>query len=142
MSKKPEDNIKIDGKKEAATLLAGLDRSTRDRILGDIAKKDPALAAQLKKGLLTFDRVIALDSLSLQKVIRSFTQDLVGLAFRGLTDPEKINVFSKMPERQAHAILDAMDSMGPRKMSDIKAAQDKLCEKAQALIDSGEMNLA
>jgi flagellar motor switch protein FliG len=141
MTKPKNENIKINGKKEAADLLAALDRNSRDRILGDIARKDPALAAELRKGMVSFERVLSLDPMDLQKVIRPFPQELIALAARSLSDQEKLSLFTKMPERQARAIIDEMNSMGPRKLSDVKLAQDRICELARTLSDQGQIKM-
>ncbi len=141
MTKKKDEPIKINGAQMASELLAGLDPSMRNRILGEIRQKDPGLAEKLKKGLVSFDRVVALDAADLQKVLRSCPQNLIALALRGLDDASKKAVFSKMTERQAGALLEEMQLMGPQKQSDVLLAREKICETARTLGESGQIKL-
>jgi flagellar motor switch protein FliG len=133
--------MKVDGKKLASELLAGLDPASRDRILGEIRVKDPGLAERLQKGLVGFDRVIGIETQDLQKVFRSCPQNLLALALRGLDEGSKKSVFSKMTERQANALLEEMAMMGPQKQGDVLAAREKICEIARTLSESGQIRL-
>ena len=141
MTKKKDESIPINGAKMASELLAGLDPSMRNRILGEIRQKDPGLADKLKKGMVGFDRVIALDAADLQKVLRSCPQNLIALSRRGLDDSSKKAVFSKMTERQAGALLEEMQMMGPQKQTDVLLAREKICEIARTLGESGQIKL-
>jgi flagellar motor switch protein FliG len=141
MAKKKDEPIQINGAKMASELLAGLDPSMRNRILGEIRQKDPGLAEKLKKGLVSFDRVIALEPADLQKVLRACPQNLIALALRGLDEASKKTVLSKMTERQAGALLEEMQLMGPQKQSDVLQARERICETARALAESGVVSL-
>ena len=140
--RKPENkDIKIDGKKEAALLLASLDGAHRERILKEVAAKDPELAALLRKGLFSFQQVLNLESVELQKVIRAQDPRLFALSLRGLDPDKKKDLFSKLSERHVRALEEDIQAIGPRKLSDVKLAQEKITEYAQALHEEGEIHL-
>lgn len=131
---KPKEEIKIDGKKEAANLLSRLDTESRARILTGIAEKDPALAEALKKGLFSFEQVLELQSLDLQKVILSQPTRLFALALRGISDEVKNNFFAKLSPRQGAALREEIEAVGPSKLSDVQLAREKIAEKARELL--------
>ncbi len=141
MNHKHEELIPIDGKKEAAELLASLDPMQRERILSEIAQRDPALAEHLRKGLFRFEQVLALEPIELQKVIRPLDQRLLALSLRGMTSEERSVLYSKIPERMARALDEENQSMGPQRMSDVKVARDKITEIAGVLHEKGEITL-
>lgn len=141
MSNPKDGDIKVDGKKEAALLLSALDQDHRERILQEIAVQNPELAAQLRKGLFTFKQVLALESVELQLVIRSHPPRLFALALRGLEADQKKNLYSKLSERQARALEDEIQALGPQKLSDVKQAQEKIIEQARELHEKGEIHL-
>jgi len=142
MAKKKENgDIPIDGKKEASSLLASLDPKTRDRILSGIEQADPALATVLRRGMVRFETLINLGSLSLLKVLRPFPNSLIALATRGLEKDLEDALFSKLSERQGRAIKEERDAMGPRKKTDVDAAREKLALHARELHEQGEINL-
>ena len=141
MSNPKDGDIKIDGKKEAALLLAALDESHRERILGEITIQNPELAALLRKNLYNFGQVLALDAPGLQKIIRAHPPRLFALALRGLDPDAKNTLFSKLSERQARAMEEEIQSIGPSKTSDVKLAQEKIIEYARGLHEKGEIQL-
>jgi flagellar motor switch protein FliG len=141
MANPKDGDIKVDGKKEAALLLGSLDQTHRERILKEIAVQNPELAAQLRKGLFSFQQVLALESIEIQKVIRLHPPRLFALALRGLEPDLKLNLFSKFSERQARAMEEEIQSMGPQKLSDVKQAQEKIIELARELHEKGEIQL-
>ena len=133
--------MKINGKKEASLLLAGLDDRSRERILKEIGDKNPDLAATLRKGLVSFQQVLALDPLELQKVIQAHPIKFFALALRGLDAELKKNLFSKFSERQGRALNEEIESLGPQKLSDVTLAQEKIIEKARELHENGLIRL-
>ena len=141
MSTPKDEDIKIDGKKEAAELLGALDEESRNRILTGIAKVDPELADTLRKNLFRFEQVLALEPLELQKVIQAYPQRLFALAIRTLGSEEKKTFFSKLSSRQGTLLQEEMDTMGPQKVSDVKAAQAKITDKARELHEQKEIHL-
>jgi flagellar motor switch protein FliG len=141
MDKKADDLIAIDGKKEASEILASLDPTHRERILVEIAQRDPELAEILRKGLFRFDQVLGLEILELQKVIRAQDSRLLALSLRGMKPEEKQILYSKIPERQARAIEEEIQSMGPQKSSDVIAAREKIVDFARQLHEKGEIHL-
>lgn len=141
MANNKDDLIPIDGKKEAAELLGSLDTAHRERILGEIAAKNPELAQQLRKGLFQFSQVLALEANELQKVIRSHDSKLLALSLRGLDVESKKTLYVKFPERFVRALEEEILSMGPQKVSDVKLAQERLIETARMLHENGEITL-
>ena len=141
MANPKDGDIKIDGKKEAALLLGSLDSDHRERLLQNIAAQNPELAAQLRKGLFSFNQVLNLESAELQKVIRSQPSSLFALALRGIDAELKKSLYSKLSERQARALDEEIESIGPRKLSDVKQAQEKIVEQAREFHEKGEINL-
>jgi flagellar motor switch protein FliG len=141
MNRKQEELIPVDGKKEASELLASLDPTQRDRILSEIAAQNPELAEQLRKGLVQFEQILSLEPIELQKVIRPLDQRLLALSLRGMTPEERTLLYSKIPERMARALEEENQSMGPQRMSDVKAAREKITEMAMVLHEKGEIQL-
>lgn len=134
-----KDDIKIDGKKEAALLLAGLDEGHREKILGEIAARDPALAEVLRKGLIQFETLLALDSMNFQTLMKSLPPRLLALSLRGLPEETLTAFYSKFSERFVNNLKEEISLLGPQKLSDVKAAREKMAEiavnlKAQGVI--------
>ncbi len=135
------DEIKINGKKEAAEILAALDEPSRERILAGIAKSDPVLAETLRKGMFTFAHVLRLAPLGFQRLMREVPSTVLAMAIRGLDPASDFLLFSKIPERQGRALREEREAIGPRKQSDVNAAREKILDFARRLHAEGEINL-
>ena len=122
-------------------MLAVMDEPTRERILSEIHQTRPELAAELRKRMVSFSQFIALDPISLQKVLRTVPPTLLAKALRGLKPELEAQFFSKVSERQGQGIKEERDSMGPQKSSDVEVARGKILEFAQELHRVGEIKL-
>ncbi len=135
------DEVKIDGKKAAAELLAALDEPARERILSGIARSDPALAETLRNGMLTFGDVLRLEPIALQRLMREVPARVLALAIRGLEPSAENMLFSKFSERQGRALREEREAMGPQKLSEVNAAREKILDLARKLHAAGEIHL-
>jgi flagellar motor switch protein FliG len=133
--------IKIDGKKQASELLAQLDPASRDRILREIRQRDPVLAESLSQGMVGFSKILALDSIAIQKLLRSVPSVVTALAARGMTPDEEALLFSKLSTRQGASLREEREALGPRKKSEVESARQKLVEQALKLQNTGEIDL-
>jgi flagellar motor switch protein FliG len=136
-----QNDRKIDGKKEAADLLAMLDSASRERILNDIKKADPVLAATLQKGLYRFEQVLKLEPSELLKALQGLPSRLIALSMRGLEPELKKLLATKMSARQMQMLEDEVQALGPQKLSDVKQAQDKIAAHAGQLHEQGIIHL-
>lgn len=136
----PNDK-KIDGKKQAAELLAHLDSASRDRILNDIRKTDPVMADALQKNLYSYEQIFKLEATELQKVIQSVPSRLFALSMRGLDDELKKTLATKLSNRQMQMFDDEVQSLGPQRASDIKQAQEKIAAQAGQMHEQGLIHL-
>jgi flagellar motor switch protein FliG len=135
------NDIKIDGKKEAAALLASLDSESRERILSGIRKSDPTLADTLQKGLYRFEQVFHLDWPELQKVIQTLPSRLLAISMRGLSDELKTLLSTKLSRRQMQLLEDEIENVGPQRTSDVKQAQEKIAAHAGQMHEQGLIHL-
>jgi len=132
---------KIDGKKQAAELLAHLDSDHRERILNDIRKTDPVMADALQKNMYHFEQVFKLEAPELQKLIQSVPSRLFALSLRGLDEDLKKALSAKLSNRQMQMLDDEVQSLGPQRASDIKQAQDKIAAQAGQMHEQGSIRL-
>ncbi len=127
------------GVKILADILNVLERSTEKELLSAIEEKQPELASQVKQLLFVFDDILLLDDRSLQRVLREVDTADLALALKAADEEIKQKIFKNISERAAQMIQEEIEYMGPKRLSEVEAAQLRIIEVIRNLEDSGEI---
>ena len=128
----------LGGVRVAAHMLSGLDAEVRARILANIAKRDSKLAAEIQKNLFTFDDITRLSSWDIQKLLQKTPLTDLALALRNAPEEIKDFVFKNLSQRTGKLLQDEIQTLGPRRVSEIEAAQNKIVSIAKELLKISE----
>ncbi len=129
---KPKPNL--GGVAAVADLLNHMERADRERLLGEITKRDPALASRIEEQLFTFDSIAHLDDQTVQLLLREVEQSVLALALRSASEEVKATVFRNLSKRAADSLREEMDGSPPRKISDVQSAQSAITLMAKSLL--------
>lgn len=137
MAKKGD--IKIDGLGAAAELLNGLDPEHRKRLLGQVAARDPKVAENIEKRMIGFEDLRRLSDTDLQAVLREAPHSKIVLALRRAT-PELQEAFYRcITARAGEMLREEVRDQGPKRVSDIQAAQADIIKIALRLEAEGKI---
>lgn len=126
------------GVKAAAKMLAGLSKTTREKILETISKKDPIMAQELHKSIYTFDDLQYLTPMMMIELLRSIKIPDMGLALRIASPELKENVLKNSPRVIRQEIEEIL--MGPPQLaSKVEEAQEKIMFIVREKIDKGQL---
>lgn len=120
-------------------ILNSVGRSTEKNILADLDKRQPELSSEVKSSLFTFDDIITLDKLDVQKVLRFVDNNVLVLALKGTGDDIKEFIFSNLSSRAVENIQEEMQFMGPTRLSAVEEAQQKVVSIIRRLDEEGEI---
>lgn len=120
-------------------ILNSASRSTEKNILSDLEKRQPELSNEVKASLFTFEDIISLDRLDVQKVLRDVKNDVLVLALKGATDDIKQFIYSNLSSRAVENIKEEIQFMGPTRLSAIEEAQQHIVAVIRYLDESGEI---
>lgn len=120
-------------------ILNSVGRSTEKNILADLDKRQPELSSEVKSSLFTFDDIITLDKLDVQKVLRFVDNNILVLALKGTGDDIKEFIFSNLSSRAVENIQEEMQFMGPTRLSAVEEAQQKVVSIIRRLDEEGEI---
>ncbi|RBR31740.1 flagellar motor switch protein FliG [Enterococcus cecorum] len=120
-------------------ILNSVGRSTEKNILADLDKRQPELSSEVKSSLFTFDDIITLDKLDVQKVLRFVDNNVLVLALKGTGDDIKEFIFSNLSSRAVENIKEEMQFMGPTRLSAVEEAQQKVVSIIRRLDEEGEI---
>ncbi len=133
---------KTGGVDAVAEILNLADRSTEKAILEQLESIDPELVEEIRKRMFVFEDIILVDDRGIQTVLKEVDNADLALALKTASDELKEKIFGNMSERAAAMIKEEMEYMGPVKLSDVEAAQQKIVDIVRRLDDAGEIVIA
>jgi flagellar motor switch protein FliG len=133
---------KVGGVETVAEVLNLCDRATEKNILEGIEADDPDLVEQIRKLMFLFEDILMVDNKGIQAVLKEVDNDELCLALRTASDALKEKIFSNMSSRASELIKEEMQYMGPVRLSDVEAAQQRIVDIVRRLEDAGEIIVA
>ena len=133
---------KVGGIEPVAEILNSVDKATETRILSTIEESNPDLAEQIRELMFTFEDLALIDSKQMQTVMKDVDQADMVLALKTASDAIKELIFSSMSTRAAEMVRDDLENLGPVKVSDVEAAQQKIIKVVKKLEEDGTIVIA
>jgi flagellar motor switch protein FliG len=129
------------GAEAAAQLLNRLESKMGKGILTKIDERNAPLGAAIRKKMFTFDDFVRVSSPDLQRILREVETRDLAISLKSAREPLKKAFFAGMSKRAAEGLKEEMEMLGPVRMKDVEAAQDRLIAAARSLEEKGEVTL-
>jgi len=133
---------KVGGVETVAEILNLCDRSSEKSIMEGIEAEDPDLVEQIRRLMFVFEDVMLVNDKGIQAVLKEVDNDELGLALKTASEPLRDKIFNNMSARAADLIKEDMQYMGPVRLSDVEAAQQRIVDIVRRLEDAGEIVIA
>jgi flagellar motor switch protein FliG len=133
---------KAGGVDTVAEILNLADRSTEKGIMEGLEAEDPDLVEQIRRLMFVFEDILLVNDKGIQSVLKEVDNDELSLALKTASEELKQKIFKNMSERAAQLISEDMQYMGPVRVSDVEAAQQKIVDVVRRLEDAGEIIIA
>ena len=130
---------KAGGVEAVAGILNLADRGTERGILESLEEEDPDLVEQIRRLMFVFEDILHVNDKGIQGVLKEVDNSDMSLAMKAASDELKEKVFGNMSERAATMIREEMEYMGPVRLSDVEAAQQRIVDVVRRLEDAGEL---
>ncbi len=131
----------VDGKAAALRILRQTPTAEQGEIVDQIEKDDPALAAELRSRLFTFDDLLNIGDRDIQTLLRELDMSQLTVALRGATLEIKDKFLRNMSSRAAQMLSDDLAAMGPVRLATVEAAQAEVVRTALDLTRSGQITI-
>lgn len=129
----------IGGVNALVEILNSASRGTEKNILNDLEKRQPDLSNEVKASLFTFEDIVGLDRLDVQKVLRDVDNNTLVLALKGTTDDIREFIYSNLSSRAVENIKEEIQFMGPTRLSAVEEAQQQVVAVIRHLDETGEI---
>ena len=132
----------VGGVEPVAEILNSVDKATEPRILASIEESNPDLAEQIRELMFTFEDMALIDVKQMQIVMKDVDQADMVLALKTASDAVRELIFGSMSTRAAEMVRDDLENLGPAKISDVEAAQQKIIKVVKKLEEDGSIVIA
>jgi len=127
------------GVEAVAEILNLAERSAEKAIMEGLEAEDPDLVEQIRRLMFVFEDVLKVNDKGIQAVLKEVDNSELALALKTASEDLKTKVFKNMSERAASLIKEDMQYMGPVKVSDVEAAQQRIVDIVRRLEETGEV---
>lgn len=129
------------GVKACADILNALDKETRKTLLTRLEERNAPLGAAIRKKVFSFEDIGRLAATDLQRVLREVDSSDLAPALKSAKPPVIVAVLGAMSKRAAEALKEELDMLGPQRVKDVEAAQDKIIQIVRQLEEAEEITL-
>lgn len=133
---------KAGGIPTVAEILNLADRATEKSIMEGLEAEDPELVEEIRRLMFVFEDVLKVDDKGIQGILKEIDNDELALALKTASSELQQKIFKNMSERAATLIKEDMQYMGPVRVSDVEAAQQRIVDIVRRLEDAGEIIIA
>ncbi len=130
---------KVGGVGTIAEVLNLCDRSTEKSILEGIEADDPDLVEEIRRLMFVFEDILLVNDKGIQAVLKEIDNEELCLALKTASDDLKNKILSNMSQRAAELIKEDMEYMGPVRLSDVEASQQRIVDVVRRLEEAGEI---
>jgi flagellar motor switch protein FliG len=128
--------VDVGGVKVVADMLNRVGPKSQD-ILKNINGVDTLLATKIKENMFVFEDLLNLDTDYIMKILQNTETPDVAVAMKNATREDLEKVTSAMSQRARDRFLEEFEMLTKVKIKDIEAAQRKMLDVAQKLIEEG-----
>lgn len=129
------------GVKACVNILNALNKDIRKELITRIEERDASLGAAIRKQSFCFEDLGRLSPSDLQRVLREVDSASLPVALKGV-NPEVVSaILAAMSKRAAQSVRDEIDQLGPQKLKDVEAAQERVIKIVRKLEETEEITL-
>jgi len=133
---------KIGGTKRVAEAMNEIDSEMWQNILEGMEEIDPEVAAEVKSQMFVFNDIVLLDNRSVQELLKEIETKELAVALKAASNEVKEKLLSNMSKRAAEALKEEMEYLGPMRLIEVEAAQQRIADTVRRLEEEGRIIIA
>jgi flagellar motor switch protein FliG len=133
----------IGGAQSVAEILNQMERSVETSILKRLEEEDyEALAEDIRRYMFTFEDLLGVEDRGIMSLLKEVNTQELALSLKAASEDLREKFFRNMSARAAEMLREELEIMGPARLRDVEAAQQKIIQTAKRLEAEGQMVLA
>lgn len=130
---------RVGGVNAVAEVLNLAGRAAEKHIMEGLETDDPQLVEEIRRLMFVFEDIRQVNDKGIQAVLKEVDNNELAVALRTASPELKEKIFKNMSERAAQLIREEMEFMGPIRVTDVEAAQQRIVDIVRRLEDAGEV---
>lgn len=130
---------KAGGVPTVSEILNLTDRATEKTIMEGLESDDPDLVEEIRRLMFVFEDIKLVNDKGIQAVLKEIENDELSLALKTASEQLQKKIFTNMSERAASMVQEDMEFMGPVRVSDVEASQQRIVDIVRRLEESGDV---
>lgn len=132
----------VGGVRAVAEIVNHLGGELEGKILGVIEEHDAELGAKIRALTFTFDDCLKLEARSLQTLLKEVPREDLLFALKTASPVLSEKIFANISSRAAEILKEDMGSLGPVRLSEVEAAQQRIIATLRELQADGKIVMA
>lgn len=133
----------VGGSQSVAEILNQMERTHEGAILKRLEEEDQAdLAEEIRRYLFTLEDLLGVEDRGIMALLKEVNTQELALALKAASEDLKAKFFRNMSSRAAEMLQEELEIMGPARLRDVEAAQQKIIQVAKRLEAEGQLVLA
>ena len=129
------------GVRSVADLLNLMDKEMSKTLLVKLEERNPQLGMQIRRKMFSFEDLIRLASSDLQRVTRELEMSDLVVAMKSANTALQEALLNSVSKRAAESLREEMQMLGPVRLKEVEAAQDRIIQIVRRLEEEGEISL-
>ena len=127
--------------KMVAEILNVVGKSIRRKALDEIGKNAPERAKEIENLMFVFEDFVQIDDRSIRKIVMEVDNDTLALSLKTASEELKNKFLKNLSKRASQMVLETLESLGPRPLSEVENAQHEIMRVAHGLDEQGEITM-
>jgi flagellar motor switch protein FliG len=133
----------VGGPQSVAEILNQMERTQEANILKRLEEEEQqALAEEIRRYLFTFEDLVKVDDRGLMALLKEVNTQELAMALKAASDELRGKFFQNMSSRAAEMLQEELEIMGPARLKDVEAAQQRIIQVAKRLEAENQLVLA
>jgi flagellar motor switch protein FliG len=129
------------GIRAVAELLNRMDRRRSRAVLEKIDSDKPEVANSIRQLMFVFEDIATLDDQAIREILQRIEKKVIALALKGASEQQQQQFFRNMSGRAVEMMKEEMEIMGPIKIKEVHAAQQRIVETVRKLEEEGVITI-
>jgi len=127
------------GLETVAEILNLTDRSTEKDVLEALEEDSPELVEDIRRLMFVFEDIMLVNDKGVQRLLKEIDIGELALALKTASEELKEKIHRNMSQRAVVLLEEEMEYMGPVRLREVEAAQQRIAEVVRRLDDAGEL---
>ncbi len=139
-TKKPTMHLS-GGVRTVADLMNLMDREVSKDLLDKIEEKNPELGTSIRRKMFGFEDLVRLEQTDLQRIAREIEMTDLVVAMKSANAALQEAIYNSVSKRAAETLREEISMLGPTRLKEVEAAQDRIIQVVRKLEEDGEITI-